>query len=70
VTLRAKVGVHIAALRGDAVGLAFDGPQLSLFDEASGRALKTARHDRGAVAVTRGSGGAIRDVVMKGAAHG
>jgi multiple sugar transport system ATP-binding protein len=45
VTLRAKVGVQIAAQRGDQVGLAFDTAQVSLFDEASGRALRTARHD-------------------------
>ncbi len=46
VTLRAKVGVHIAAQRGDSVGLAFDTAQVSLFDQASGRALQTSRHAR------------------------
>ena len=46
VTLRAKVGVHISARRGDSVGLEFDTAQVSLFDQASGRALQTARHAR------------------------
>ena len=44
-TLRAKVGVHSGAQRGDHVGLAFDAAAVSLFDQASGRALKTARDD-------------------------
>jgi multiple sugar transport system ATP-binding protein len=44
-TLRAKVGVDVPAQRGDNVGLAFDTTQVSLFDQASGRALRTARHD-------------------------
>ena len=38
-TLRAKVGVHVAAQRGDHVGLAFDARSVSLFDRESGRAL-------------------------------
>jgi multiple sugar transport system ATP-binding protein len=46
-TLRAKVGVDVPAQRGDAVGLAFDTAQVSLFDQATGRALRTARHDAG-----------------------
>jgi multiple sugar transport system ATP-binding protein len=46
VTLRAKVGVHIPAQRGDSVGLEFDTAQVSLFDQVSGRALQTARHAR------------------------
>ena len=45
-TLRAKVGVGSAAQRGDQVGLQFDATAVSLFDQASGRALKTARDDR------------------------
>jgi multiple sugar transport system ATP-binding protein len=45
-TLRAKVGVGAAAQRGDHVGLQFDATAVSLFDQASGRALKTARDDR------------------------
>ena len=46
VTLRAKVEVASAARRGDHVGLAFDAEAVSLFDKASGRALRTARDDR------------------------
>jgi multiple sugar transport system ATP-binding protein len=52
-TVRAKVGVDLPAQRGDAVGLAFDARQVSLFDQASGRALRTARHDD-AMPVRRG----------------
>ena len=44
-TLRAKVDVASAAQRGDHVGLAFDARAVSLFDQASGRALRTARDD-------------------------
>jgi len=45
-TLRAKVDVTSAAKRGDHVGLAFDASAVSLFDKASGRALRTARDDQ------------------------
>jgi len=51
-TVRAKVGVHVAAQRGDQVGLAFDTAQVSVFDAASGRALRTSRHDPGVSANT------------------
>jgi multiple sugar transport system ATP-binding protein len=44
-TLRAKVGVDTPAARGDQVGLSFDAAAVSLFDQASGRALRTARDD-------------------------
>ena len=44
-TLRAKVNVDSAAQRGDHVGLGFDAAAVSLFDAASGRALRTARDD-------------------------
>jgi multiple sugar transport system ATP-binding protein len=44
-TVRAKVGVQVAAQRGDRVGLRFDARAVSLFDQASGRALRTARDD-------------------------
>ena len=44
-TLRARVGTEVPAQRGDSVGLAFDATQVSLFDAATGRALRTARHD-------------------------
>jgi len=44
-TVRAKVDVRSPAQRGDQVGLVFDAAQVSLFDAASGRALRTARDD-------------------------
>ena len=44
-TLRARVGAEVPACRGDRVGLDFDAAQVSLFDAASGRALRTRRHD-------------------------
>ena len=43
-TLRAKVPVQVRAARGDRVGLLFDAGTVSLFDAATGRALRTARH--------------------------
>ena len=45
--VRAKVDVDSKAARGDHVGLAFDAHAVSLFDRASGRALRTARDDAG-----------------------
>jgi multiple sugar transport system ATP-binding protein len=63
-TVRAKVGVDAPAERGDQVGLAFDASRVSLFDPASGRALRTARHDE--AAPTR----SIRRTAAPGAAHG
>jgi len=63
-TLRAKLGVEVPAQRGDPVGLAFDASQVSLFDQATGRALRTARHDAGAA--PRGT----RPAFSLGAAHG
>ena len=45
-TLRAKVDVATPVQRGDQVGLAFDAAAVSLFDGATGRALRTARDDR------------------------
>jgi len=44
-SLRAKVGVETAPRRGDTLGLRFDAAEVSLFDQASGRALRTARYD-------------------------
>jgi multiple sugar transport system ATP-binding protein len=44
-SLRAKVHVDTPAARGDHVGLRFDAANVSLFDQASGRALRTARDD-------------------------
>jgi multiple sugar transport system ATP-binding protein len=43
-TLRAKVPVQVRAARGDRVGLRFDAGTVSLFDAATGRALRTALH--------------------------
>jgi multiple sugar transport system ATP-binding protein len=63
-TLRAKVGVDVPAQRGDPVGLAFDASRVSLFDPASGRALRSARED--AVSAGRPK----RDTATRGAAHG
>jgi multiple sugar transport system ATP-binding protein len=45
-TVRAKVPVSQPVQRGDHVGLEFDAMQVSVFDAASGRALRTERHDR------------------------
>jgi multiple sugar transport system ATP-binding protein len=52
-TLRAKLGVDAEAKRGDQVGLQFDAAAVSLFDQASGRALKTARDDHAHVREVR-----------------
>ena len=43
--VRAKVSVQTRAARGDQTGLAFDGTQITLFDQDSGRAIPTARDD-------------------------
>lgn len=45
-TIRAKLDIQARVARGDHVGLAFDAEQVSLFDQASGRAMRTARDDR------------------------
>jgi multiple sugar transport system ATP-binding protein len=42
-TLRAKIGVHVNAQRGEHVGLAFDASAVSLFDQPTGRALALQR---------------------------
>jgi multiple sugar transport system ATP-binding protein len=44
-TIRAKVSADSRAARGDHVGLRFNAAAVSLFDEASGQALRTARDD-------------------------
>ena len=44
-TLRAKVSADAPVAAGDQVGLRFDAAAVSLFDHASGRALRTARND-------------------------
>jgi multiple sugar transport system ATP-binding protein len=43
--LRAKVAVQVQALRGDQVGLEFESAEMTLFDQESGRAIRTARDD-------------------------
>ena len=43
--VRARVSVQTRAARGDQTGLAFDGTQITLFDQDSGRAIRTARDD-------------------------
>ena len=53
VTLRAKVDVANPAKRGDHVGLAFESAAISLFDGASGRALRTARDDHAFISGAR-----------------
>lgn len=57
-TLRAKVSPDSSAARGDHVGLAFDAAAVSLFDQTSGRALRTARDDAPAVRRKRQTGAA------------
>ncbi len=63
-TLRAKIGVDVPVQRGDQVGLAFDAPQVSLFDQGTGRALRTARHDAAPVQRHRPAASSL------GVAHG
>jgi multiple sugar transport system ATP-binding protein len=63
-TLRARIAPDVAVQRGDQLGLAFDAAQVSLFDAASGRALRTARQE-GDRAVR-----AARASTTLGAAHG
>jgi multiple sugar transport system ATP-binding protein len=45
-TLRAKISTENIAQRGEHVGLDFDSSEISLFDESSGRAIRTARDDQ------------------------
>jgi multiple sugar transport system ATP-binding protein len=55
-TVRAKVDTDIITHRGEHVGLAFDATEITLFDEKSGRAIRTARDDRPvSLAGTRGA---------------
>ena len=55
-TLRAKVSPDSTIARGDHVGLVFDAAAISLFDQATGRALRTARDDAPAVRRKRHAG--------------
>jgi multiple sugar transport system ATP-binding protein len=57
-TLRAKIGTGNLAKRGEHVGLSFDSNEISLFDESSGRAIRTARDDQPISLV--GTRGALR----------
>ncbi len=66
-TLRAKVHADSAVARGDHVGLRFDAAAVSLFDQATGRALHTARDDVAAVAVGRGG---CAKTLQTAASHG
>jgi multiple sugar transport system ATP-binding protein len=63
-TLRARVAPDLPAQRGDQLGLVFDAARVSLFDAASGRALRTAR-DHGPLMAP-----AARPRVQPGAAYG
>jgi multiple sugar transport system ATP-binding protein len=62
--LRARLAAEVAVQRGDPVGLEFDTGQVSLFDAASGRALRTARHEVSPPAR------AMRSHLAAGAQHG
>jgi multiple sugar transport system ATP-binding protein len=64
-TVRARVGTDVRAQRGDAIGLAFDATQVSLFDATTGRALRTIRHEASMPART-----SRRGASALGAAHG
>jgi multiple sugar transport system ATP-binding protein len=44
-TVRAKIDVGVRAARGDQVGLTFDANEVTLFDQVSGCAIRTARDD-------------------------
>jgi len=43
--VRAKVDVSIKVARGDQVGMELDNSEMTLFDQASGLAIRTARDD-------------------------
>ena len=45
-TVRARIGPQIEMQRGEHVGLIFESERVSVFDTASGRALKTLLHER------------------------
>jgi len=46
--LKARLPASVGINNGDTVGLVFRGERLSLFDKASGRAIRTALHERAA----------------------
>jgi multiple sugar transport system ATP-binding protein len=45
ISMKARIPAHIRVLPGERTGLKFHAGQISLFDKASGRALRTALHD-------------------------
>ncbi|TMH16953.1 MAG: TOBE domain-containing protein, partial [Betaproteobacteria bacterium] len=47
-SMKARIAAHICVRPGESTGIKFRPGQLSLFDKASGRALRTALHDGGA----------------------
>jgi multiple sugar transport system ATP-binding protein len=47
-SMKARIPAHVRVLPGESTGLRFRPGQLSLFDKASGRAVRTALHDGGA----------------------
>ena len=57
--VRAKVDVSTRATRGDQVGLSFESQEITLFDQASGRAIRTARDDT-----------PVSNIGTRGAVHG
>ena len=62
--VKARVGAEHRVARGDRVGLAFDAARLSLFDRATGRAIRSALHEAAAAPAAR------RRAPSAGAAHG
>jgi multiple sugar transport system ATP-binding protein len=46
--IKARVPAELPLRAGETVGLALNGPRLSLFDKASGRAVRSSLHDGGA----------------------
>jgi multiple sugar transport system ATP-binding protein len=45
--IKARVPAEVPVRTGETVGLSLNGPRLSLFDKASGRAVRTAVHEGG-----------------------
>ena len=45
--IKARVPAELTVRMGDTVGLALNGARLSLFEQASGRAIRTSIHDGG-----------------------
>jgi multiple sugar transport system ATP-binding protein len=69
--LRARADVNSPVKRGEHVGLSFDASQITLFDEVSGRAIRTARDDiavRGSL--SRRAAGQASPKASQEASHG